>query len=36
MMNIVVPPNTTATIEFPNKRKSETVAAESYHFELNQ
>jgi len=34
IMDIVVPPNTTATIEFPNGRKPELVAAGSYHFEL--
>jgi alpha-L-rhamnosidase len=34
VMNVVVPPNTTATIEFPGDRKSETVAAGSYRFEL--
>jgi alpha-L-rhamnosidase len=33
-MEIVVPPNTTATIEFPNSRKPETVAAGSHRFEL--
>jgi len=33
-MDVVVPPNTTATIEFPNARKSETVPAGSYHYEL--
>jgi alpha-L-rhamnosidase len=34
IMDVVVPPNTTATIEFPRDRKSETVSAGSYHFEL--
>jgi alpha-L-rhamnosidase len=34
IMDIVVPPNTTATIEFPGDRKPETVSAGSYHFEL--
>ena len=33
-MDIVVPPNTTATIEFPDGRKPETVAAGTYHFEV--
>jgi alpha-L-rhamnosidase len=33
-MDVVVPPNTTATIEFPNGRKPELVTAGSYHFEL--
>ena len=32
-MEVVVPPNTTATIEFPDGRKPETVAAGSHHFE---
>ena len=32
-MDIVVPPNTTATIEFPDHRQPETVAAGTYHFE---
>jgi alpha-L-rhamnosidase len=32
-MDIVVPPNTTATIEFPFDRKPETLAAGTYHFE---
>ena len=35
VMDIVVPPNTTATIEFPDNRKPETVAAGIHHFELN-
>ena len=34
-LEIVVPPNTTATIEFPDNRKSETVTAGTYYFELN-
>ena len=34
ILEAVVPPNTTATIEFPNGRKSETVDAGSYTFEL--
>jgi alpha-L-rhamnosidase len=34
VMDAVVPPNTTATIEFPNGRKSETVSAGNHHFEL--
>jgi alpha-L-rhamnosidase len=34
IMDVVVPPNTTATIEFPGARKPETVLAGSYHFEL--
>jgi len=29
----VVPPNTTATIEFPDGRKAETVSAGKHHFE---
>ena len=33
-MDIVVPPNTTATIEFPNGRKPETVSAGIHHFNL--
>jgi alpha-L-rhamnosidase len=33
-MNVVVPPNTTATIEFPFGRKPETVAAGRYEFQL--
>lgn len=32
-LDVTVPPNTTATIEFPNGRKSETVSAGIYHFE---
>ncbi len=34
-MDIVVPPNTTATIEFPDNRKPETVVAGIYHFDVN-
>lgn len=34
-MTVQVPPNTTATIQFPNDRKSETVAAGDYHFEFD-
>ena len=34
VMEAVVPPNTTATIEFPNGRKSETVSAGTHRFEL--
>jgi alpha-L-rhamnosidase len=34
VMDVVVPPNTTATIEFPNGRKSESVTAGSYRYEL--
>jgi alpha-L-rhamnosidase len=33
-MDIIVPPNSTATIEFPDGQKSETVAAGKYHFGL--
>ncbi|WP_168442136.1 alpha-L-rhamnosidase C-terminal domain-containing protein [Pontiella desulfatans] len=36
VLEVVVPPNTTATIEFPNDRKSETVVAGSYQFELER
>lgn len=36
VMDVVVPPNTTATIEFPNDRKPETVSAGSYRYELEQ
>lgn len=32
-MDVVVPPNTTATIEFPDGRKAETVSAGKHHFE---
>ena len=35
-MDAGVPPNTTATIEFPNGRKSETVSAGTYRYELEQ
>ena len=34
LLDVVVPPNTTATVEFPNGRESETVSAGSYRFEL--
>jgi alpha-L-rhamnosidase len=34
-MDVVVPPNTTATIEFPGDRKPERVAAGTYHFEFS-
>jgi alpha-L-rhamnosidase len=34
-MDVVVPPNTTATIEFPGDRKPETVAAGTYRFKVN-
>ena len=33
-LDIVVPPNTTATVEFPYGREVETVTAGAYHFEL--
>ena len=33
VMDIVVPPNTTATVEFPDHRAPETLAAGAYHFE---
>ena len=33
-MEVVVPPNTTATIEFPNGRKSEIVGAGKYEYKL--
>lgn len=33
-LDIVVPPNTTATIQFPGNRKSEEVAAGKYHYKL--
>ena len=36
VMEVVVPPNTCATIEFPNNRKSETVTAGKYRFELER
>ncbi len=32
-MEIVVPPNTTATVEFPDHRQPEVVTAGNYHFE---
>ncbi len=32
-MEIIVPPNTTATVEFPDRRPPETVAAGTHHFE---
>lgn len=35
-MNIVVPPNTTATIEFPNGQKSQEVAAGTYYYSIEQ
>jgi alpha-L-rhamnosidase len=35
IMDIVVPPNTTATIEFPKGRQSETVTAGNYRFKVN-
>ena len=34
IMGVTVPPNTTATIEFPNGRETETVPAGNYRFEL--
>lgn len=34
-MEVVVPPNTTATIEFPNGRKSEQVGAGVHHYTLD-
>jgi alpha-L-rhamnosidase len=34
VMDITVPPNTTATIEFPDGRKAETVVAGTYQFNL--
>jgi alpha-L-rhamnosidase len=33
-ISVVVPPNTTATVVFPDSRKAETVGAGSHHFEL--
>ena len=33
VMDVIVPPNTTATIEFPDGRMPQTVAAGTYHFE---
>jgi alpha-L-rhamnosidase len=35
VMDVVVPPNTTATLEFPDHRTPETVAAGTYHLELD-
>lgn len=35
VMDVVVPPNTTATIEFQDGRESQTVAAGTHHFQLN-
>lgn len=35
VMKVVVPPNTTATIEFPGDRKSETVSAGTHDFVLS-
>jgi alpha-L-rhamnosidase len=32
VLDVIVPPNTTATIEFPDGRKPETVSAGNYHF----
>jgi alpha-L-rhamnosidase len=34
-MDVVVPPNTTATIKFPNGNKEQTVEAGTYHFEVD-
>jgi len=34
-MEIIVPPNTTATIEFPDGRKPETVIPGTYRYELD-
>ncbi|MGA2052365.1 MAG: alpha-L-rhamnosidase C-terminal domain-containing protein, partial [Opitutales bacterium] len=34
VMDVVVPPNTTATIEFPDNRPPQTVAAGEYRFEV--
>jgi alpha-L-rhamnosidase len=34
-MDIVVPPNTTATVEFPDGRKAETVEAGTYRYKLS-
>ena len=35
IMDIVVPPNTTASIEFPANRKPETVASGTHHYEVD-
>ncbi len=35
VMDIVVPPNTTATVEFPDGRKDETVGAGTYRYKLS-
>jgi alpha-L-rhamnosidase len=35
VMDVVVPPNTTATIEFPDGRESKTVTAGTYQYMLN-
>lgn len=35
VLEVVVPPNTTATIEFPSERKPETVDAGTYRYELD-
>lgn len=35
-INVVVPPNTTATIEFPDKRPPQTVGAGKYSFRVNR
>lgn len=34
-LDVVVPPNTTATVEFPGGRKPETLAAGAYRFKVN-
>lgn len=34
MLKVIVPPNTSATIEFPNARSPETVTAGTYEYEL--
>jgi alpha-L-rhamnosidase len=36
VLTAVVPPNTTATIEFPKGRPAETVSAGSYRFEISE
>jgi alpha-L-rhamnosidase len=33
ILDVVVPPNTSATIEFPDGRKPQTILAGTYHFE---